>query len=311
MIFRKNKYSTLKVEKRSQDRIPEGFYVKDPLSGQMVYSKELERNLMVVPQSGYHFPLSAPDRIASLVDEGTFKENDKEMRSADPLEFSGVSSYTAKLAAHSKKTGLNDSVVWGTAKMGKMPVSMAVMDFRFLGASMGSVAGEKITRAIEYGEQNGVPVIVVCASGGARMYEGILSLMQMAKTSAALARLAKKGIPYFSILTNPTMAGVMASFASLGDLIIAEPGALIGFAGPRVIKETTQQDLPEGFQTAEFLLDHGLIDQIVERKELRNRLIYFLDSFTWASRQSANATPKPKAKRAARKSSSKQERKAS
>ena len=310
MIFRKNKYSTLKVEKRSQDRIPEGFYVKDPLNGQMVYSKELERNFMVVPQSGYHFPLSAPDRIASLVDEGSFEEKDGEMRSVDPLEFSGVSPYPDKLASHSKKTGLNDSVVWGTAKMGGMPVSLAVMDFRFLGASMGSVAGEKITRAIEYGEENGVPVIVVCASGGARMYEGILSLMQMAKTSAALARLAKKGIPYFSILTNPTMAGVMASFASLGDLIIAEPGALIGFAGPRVIKETTQQDLPEGFQTAEFLLDHGLIDQIVERKQLRNRLIYFLDTFTWAVKQAAISSPKPKAKRAARKGR-KTERKAS
>ena len=311
MIFRKNKYSTLKVEKRSQDRIPEGFYVKDPLNGQMVYSKELERNLMVVQQSGYHFPLSAPDRIASLVDEGTFKENDQGMKSADPLHFSGVSPYPDKLASHSKKTGLNDSVVWGTAKMGGMPVSLAVMDFRFLGASMGSVAGEKITRAIEYGEEHGVPVIVVCASGGARMYEGILSLMQMAKTSAALARLAKKGIPYFSILTNPTMAGVMASFASLGDLIIAEPGALIGFAGPRVIKETTQQDLPEGFQTAEFLLDHGLIDQIVERKELRNRLIYFLDTFTWAAKQATISPAKPKAKRASKKASAKTQRKAS
>ena len=312
MIFRKNKYSTLKVEKRSQDRIPEGFYVKDPLSGQMVYSKELERNLMVVPQSGYHFPLSAPDRIASLVDEDSFEEKDRGMRSVDPLQFSGVSPYPDKLASHSKKTGLNDSVVWGIGEMGGMPVSLAVMDFRFLGASMGSVAGEKITRAIEHGEKNSVPVIVVCASGGARMYEGILSLMQMAKTSAALARLAKKGIPYFSILTNPTMAGVMASFASLGDLIIAEPGALIGFAGPRVIKETTQQDLPEGFQTAEFLLEHGLIDQIVDRKDLRDRLIYFLDTFTWAAREAAKPDAKPKAKAAAaRKAPGKPERKAS
>ena len=199
---------------RGKDRIPEGFYVKDPMSQQIVYSKELEQNLMVVPQSGYHFPLSAPDRIKSLVDEGTFHEADVEMKSTDPLEFHGVSPYTSKLAAHSKKTGLNDAVVRGVAKMGGIPVSLAVMDFRFLGASMGSVSGEKITRAIEYGVDKQVPVIIVCASGGARMYEGILSLMQMAKTSAALGRLAEKGVPYISVLTNPTMAGVMASFAS-------------------------------------------------------------------------------------------------
>ena len=301
------KYSKLKVDQRSQDRIPEGFYVKDPLSKQIVYSKELEENLMVVPQSGYHFPLPAPDRIASMVDKGTWEEKDSEMKSTDPLEFSGVSPYPSKIASHTKKTGMNDSVVWGTAEMGGMPVSIAIMDFRFLGASMGSVAGEKITRAIEYGEQHSVPVIVVCASGGARMYEGILSLMQMAKTSAALARLANKGIPYISILTNPTMAGVMASFASLGDLIIAEPGALIGFAGPRVIKETTQQDLPEGFQTAEFLLEHGLIDQIVDRHELRDRMIYFLETFTYAARQAAKPAAKPKVKRA-RKAPAKQKK---
>ena len=304
------KYSTLKVEQRSRDRIPEGFYVKDPLSKQIVYSKELEENLMVVPQSGYHFPLPAPDRIASMVDEGTWQEKDAGMQSKDPLQFSGVSPYPSKIAAHTKKTGMNDSVVWGTAKMGGMPVSIAVMDFRFLGASMGSVAGEKITRAIEHGEENSMPVIVVCASGGARMYEGILSLMQMAKTSAALARLANKGIPYFSILTNPTMAGVMASFASLGDLIIAEPGALIGFAGPRVIKETTQQDLPEGFQTSEFLLEHGLIDQIVERKDMRGRLIHFLDTFTYSARQAEKNVGKTTTKRAPRKAA-KAQRKAS
>ena len=303
------KYSTLKVDQRSRDRIPEGFYVKDPLSKQIVYSKELEQNLMVVPQSGYHFPLPANDRIASMVDEGTWVEKDREMKSVDPLEFSGTSSYPSKIASHTKKTGMNDSVVWGTAKMGGMPVSIAIMDFRFLGASMGSVAGEKITRAIEYGETNSVPVIVVCASGGARMYEGILSLMQMAKTSAALARLANKGVPYISILTNPTMAGVMASFASLGDLILAEPGALIGFAGPRVIKETTQQDLPEGFQTAEFLLEHGLIDQIVDRKEMRDRVIYYLDTFTYAARQAvSNPAAKPKQASPSRKASTKQKK---
>ncbi len=304
MALFKKKYSTVKVDARGMDRIPEGFYVKDPRSQQIIYSKELEQNLMVVPQSGYHFPLSAPDRIKSLVDEGTFHEADVEMKSADPLGFRGVSPYTDKLSAHSKKTGLNDSVVRGVARMGGVPVSLAVMDFRFLGASMGSVSGEKITRAIEHGVEKEMPVIIVCASGGARMYEGILSLMQMAKTSAALGRLAQKGVPYIAVLTNPTMAGVMASFASLGDLILAEPGALIGFAGPRVIKETTQQDLPEGFQTSEFLLEHGLIDQIVERKDLRGRLVNFLETFggnVEASKASAKKAPAKKTTRRAKK----------
>ena len=305
MALFKKKYSTVKVDARGKDRIPEGFYVKDPMSQQIVYSKELEQNLMVVPQSGYHFPLSAPDRIKSLVDEGTFHEADVEMKSTDPLEFRGVSPYTSKLAAHSKKTGLNDAVVRGVAKMGGIPVSLAVMDFRFLGASMGSVSGEKITRAIEYGVDKQVPVIIVCASGGARMYEGILSLMQMAKTSAALGRLAEKGVPYISVLTNPTMAGVMASFASLGDLILAEPGALIGFAGPRVIKETTQQDLPDGFQTSEFLLEHGLIDQIVDRKDLRNRLVNFLEVLSKCSVLGNDESPKPPMKKAAKRPTTK------
>ena len=305
MALFKKKYSTVKVDARGKDRIPEGFYVKDPMSQQIVYSKELEQNLMVVPQSGYHFPLSAPDRIKSLVDEGTFHEADVEMKSTDPLEFRGVSPYTSKLAAHSKKTGLNDAVVRGVAKMGGIPVSLAVMDFRFLGASMGSVSGEKITRAIEYGVDKQVPVIIVCASGGARMYEGILSLMQMAKTSAALGRLAEKGIPYISVLTNPTMAGVMASFASLGDLILAEPGALIGFAGPRVIKETTQQDLPDGFQTSEFLLEHGLIDQIVDRKDLRNRLVNFLEALSKCSVSGNDKSPKPPTKKAVKRPTTK------
>ena len=305
MALFKKKYSRVKVNARGKDRIPEGFYVNDPTSQQIVYSKELEQNLMVVPRSGYHFPLSAPDRIKSLVDEGTFHEADVEMKSTDPLEFRGVSPYTSKLAAHSKKTGLNDAVVRGVAKMGGIPVSLAVMDFRFLGASMGSVSGEKITRAIEYGVDKQVPVIIVCASGGARMYEGILSLMQMAKTSAALGRLAEKGVPYISVLTNPTMAGVMASFASLGDLILAEPGALIGFAGPRVIKETTQQDLPDGFQTSEFLLEHGLIDQIVDRKDLRNRLVNFLEALSKCSVPGNDESPKPPMKKAAKRPTTK------
>jgi acetyl-CoA carboxylase carboxyl transferase subunit beta len=239
----------------------------------MVFAKELANNLMVVPMSGYHFPLPAPDRITSLVDEGTFVEYDANLRSTDPLDFKGMASYQDKLEQNKAKTGLEDAVVCGLGKMDGKWISLSVMDFRFLGGSMGSVVGEKITRAIERGLEFSIPVIIVSASGGARMYEGILSLMQMAKTSAALARLSEAGIPYFSILTNPTMAGVMASFATLGDVILAEPKALIGFAGRRVIKETTHADLPEGFQTSEFLLEHGLIDQIVTRHEMRDRLI--------------------------------------
>ena len=253
--------------------MPKGVWTKCPETGDMVFAKELKKNLMVVPSSGYHFPLPAPDRIASLLDEGTFEEHDQDLKSSDPLDFKGVASYKDKLEQNRQKTKLEDAVVCGTGKIGGHDLSIAVMDFRFLGGSMGSVVGEKITRAIERGLERKIPVVVVSASGGARMYEGILSLMQMAKTSAALGRLAEAGVPYISVLTNPTMAGVMASFATLGDVILAEPKALIGFAGRRVIKETTRADLPEGFQTSEFLLEHGLIDQIVERHDLRDRLI--------------------------------------
>ena len=239
----------------------------------MVFAKELKKNLMVVPSSGYHFPLSAPDRIDSLLDKGTFIEYDANLSSLDPLNFKGLASYKEKLSQNCEKTSQKDAVISGIGKMDGRWVSIAVMDFRFLGGSMGSVVGEKITRSIELGLKYQMPVIVVSASGGARMYEGILSLMQMAKTSAALAKLSEAKIPYFSVLTNPTMAGVMASYATLGDVILAEPKALIGFAGRRVIKETTRADLPDGFQTSEFLLEHGLIDQIVKRHDLRDRLI--------------------------------------
>jgi acetyl-CoA carboxylase carboxyl transferase subunit beta len=269
MLFSKPKYSTVSIKKKD---IPVGLWTKCPLTGEMVSNRELEQNLMVVPKSGYHFPIDAYARIESLIDEGTFEEHDSGMTSLDPLEFQGPSAYPEKIEEYIQKTGLSDAVVCGTGNLENMRISLAVMDFRFLGASMGSVVGEKITRAIERALQERMPMVIVCASGGARMYEGILSLMQMAKTSAALAKLHQAGLPYISVLTNPTMAGVMASFASLGDLIVAEPGAVIGFAGRRVIKEGTQQDLPEGFQTAEFLLEHGLIDQIIPRKELKSRL---------------------------------------
>ncbi len=277
-LFSKPNYSKVTVNRKD---IPKGLWTKCPKSGEIIYNKELEQNLMVVPKSGYHFPLPAPARIASLIDDGTWTETDADLLSVDPLEFKGpTSSYPAKIEQYQQKTGLKDAVVSGYGEMDGLPVQLAVMDFRFLGASMGSVVGEKITRTIERGYEQGNPVIIVSTSGGARMYEGILSLMQMAKTSAALGRLGEAKLPYISVLTNPTMAGVMASFASLGDLIVSEPGALVGFAGPRVIKETTQQDLPPGFQTAEFLLEHGLIDQIIARSELKTRLSFFLKTFT-------------------------------
>lgn len=275
-IFRRPQYSTVRVKKKD---IPAGLWTKCPESGEIVYNKELEENWMVVPKSGYHFQIKARRRVDLLIDEGTFVEHDAELSSVDPLDFVDNKPYPARIEAAQSKTGEKDATVSGVGKLKGMPVSIAVMDFAFNGGSMGSVVGEKITRAIERATKGGMPVIVVCASGGARMQEGILSLMQMAKTSAALARHSEAGLPYIAILTNPTMAGVMASFASLGDVIIAEPKALIGFAGPRVIKETTQQDLPAGFQTSEFLLQHGLIDQIVPRLEMKNRLATLLHAF--------------------------------
>ena len=282
-LFGKPQYSTVTVKKKD---IPKDLWTKCPKTGEIIYNRVLKENLMVVPSSGYHFPLKARDRIASMLDEGTFEEMDMGVHSLDPLEFNATSSYPEKLKQNQDKTKETDTVISGIGQMGGMPVSIAVMDFRFMAASLGSAAGEKITRAIERGVEKNCPVIIVSASGGARMQEGILSLMQLAKTSAALARLSQAGLPYFSILTNPTMAGVMASYASLGDVIIAEPEALIGFAGPRVIKETTQQDLPAGFQTSEFLLEHGLVDLIVERGQMRDRMINLIKAF-YGSKKSA------------------------
>lgn len=275
-LFGKPQYSTVTVKKKD---IPKDLWTKCPKTGEIIYNRVLKENLMVVPSSGYHFPLDARTRIASLLDEDSFREFDAGVSSLDPLEFNATASYPEKLKANQAKTKETDTVISGIGTVDGIPVSLAVMDFRFMAASLGSAAGEKLTRAIERGIEKKCPVIIVSASGGARMQEGILSLMQMAKTSAALARLSDAGLPYISILTNPTMAGVMASFASLGDVIIAEPEALIGFAGPRVIKETTQQDLPKGFQTSEFLLDRGLIDMIVQRGEMRDRLIHLLKAF--------------------------------
>ena len=280
-LFGKPQYSTVTVKKKD---IPKDLWTKCPKTGEIIYNRVLKENLMVVPNSGYHFPLKARDRIASMLDEGTFEEMDIGVYSLDPLEFNATSSYPEKLKQNQAKTKETDTVISGMGEMGGIPTSIVVMDFRFMAASLGSAAGEKITRAIERGVEKSCPVIIVSASGGARMQEGILSLMQLAKTSAALAKLSEAGLPYFSILTNPTMAGVMASYASLGDVIIAEPEALIGFAGPRVIKETTQQDLPEGFQTSEFLLERGLVDIIVPRLEMRDRMINLIKALYGAKK---------------------------
>lgn len=276
-IFNKPELNPNPPPRTRKREIPSGLWTKCPSCGEMLFNKELEENLMVCRHCGHHFPMSAPARIQSLFDPDTFQETDAQLRSVDVLSFTGVASYPSRLQAYQERTGLREAVVSGTGQIQGRTISFAVMDFSFLGGSMGSVVGEKITRCIERGLKQNLPVIVVCASGGARMYEGMFSLMQMAKTSGALARLAAARLPFISVLTNPTMAGVMASFASLGDLILAEPRAMIGFAGARVIRETTQQELPKGFQTSEFLLEHGLIDQIVHRKDLRPTLAQALD----------------------------------
>jgi acetyl-CoA carboxylase carboxyl transferase subunit beta len=243
----------------------------------MVFDKELDENLKVCPQCQHHFPIGARERIHSMVATCTFEEMDAEMTSVDVLSFTGVASYISKLDDYQKSTGLKDAVLTGICKIGEHRAALGVMDFSFLGGSMGSVVGEKLTRLIEKATEKTLPLIIISTSGGARMYEGMFSLMQMAKTCAALAYHAQARLAYVSVLTHPTTAGVMASYASVGDLIIAEPGAMIGFAGPRVIKDTTQAELPPGFQTAEFLLDHGLIDAIVPRKEMKPRLVEYLN----------------------------------
>jgi acetyl-CoA carboxylase carboxyl transferase subunit beta len=278
-IFQK---PSLKLPTKKKREMPEGLWQKCPDCGEVIHNLELVQNLKVCPKCDYHFTLSAKERIDNLIDQGTFVEFDPNMLSVDVLSFKGVATYEERLKSYQEKTGLKDAVITGFGSLQKRPVALAVMDFNFLAATMGSVVGEKIARLIERATTDKRPLIIVSASGGARMYEGMLSLMQMAKTSAALAHHSQAGLLYVSVLTHPTTAGVMASFASLGDLILAEPKCMIGFAGPRVIKETTHQDLPPGFQTAEFLQEHGLIDRIVHRKQLRSTLISVLSYVTTA-----------------------------
>lgn len=273
-LVKKPRLTSGKSRKRD---IPEGLWTKCKSCSTMLYDKELDENLKVCMKCGYHFKIGARERIHSLVETCSFEEMDAEMESVDVLQFTGVASYKDKLEAYKKNTTLKDAVITGIGKIANHRVGLGVMDFAFLGGSMGSVVGEKLTRMIEAATDRHLPVIIISTSGGARMYEGMFSLMQMAKTCGALGYHAKAKLPYISVLTDPTTAGVMASYASVGDLVIAEPGAMIGFAGPRVIKDTTQAELPPGFQTAEFLLDHGMIDAIVPRKEMKDRLAYYLD----------------------------------
>ncbi len=273
--------------KSKKKEIPEGLWTKCPKCEAMVFDKELDENLKICPKCSHHFAITARERIHSLVETCSFEEMDADMASVDVLEFTGVASYKAKLEAYQKSTGLKDAVITGIGKIGGFRTALGVMDFSFLGGSMGSVVGEKLTRLIESATERSLPIIIISTSGGARMYEGMFSLMQMAKTCGALAYHARAKLPYISVLTHPTTAGVMASYASVGDLIIAEPCAMIGFAGPRVIKDTTQAELPAGFQTAEFLLEHGLIDAIVPRKEMKERLAYYLDFLTERMKKTA------------------------
>ncbi len=263
--------------KTKKREIPEGLWTKCPSCESMIFDKELDENLKVCPKCQHHFPIGSRERVHSLVETCTFEEMDAEMTSVDILKFAA---YKSKLDRDRKATTLKDAVITGIGKIGSHRVALGVMDFSFMGGSMGSVVGEKLTRLIERGTEGNWPVIIISTSGGARMQEGCMSLMQMAKTSGALAYHAQHRVPYISVLTNNSYGGVMASYAALGDLIVAEPEAMIGFAGPRVIKDTTHAELPPGFQTSEFLLEHGLIDSIVPRKDLKERLVKYLEFFT-------------------------------
>ena len=277
-LFGKPKYTIVRLRKKE---IPDGLWTKCEECASTLYNKTLEENFRVCPKCNYHFGLTAYARINLLLDKDTFGEFDKDMTAVDPLDFKGPKTYKDKLRQDQEATGLKDAVISGEGKIDSRPVVVAVTDSRFIMGSMGSVVGEKITRAIEYATKNKFPLIIVSGSGGgARMYEGLYSLMQMAKTCAALSYHHKARLPYISVLTNPTMAGIMASFAGVGDIIMAEPNALIGFTGPRVIEQTIRQKLPQGFQRSEFLLLHGLIDMIVQRKNMQGILSQLLDYFS-------------------------------
>jgi acetyl-CoA carboxylase carboxyl transferase subunit beta len=277
--FHQVKNPKLKNIKKIASNTPVGLWKKCQQCNEILQSDKLEENLNVCPLCDYHYRISAYERISVMADENSFEEISPDLISIDPLDFKDKLPYVQRLQTAIKATGLKDSTVCGTATIEGRPVALAVMDFRFMGGSMGVVTGEKIALAMDIGFEKKIPVIVVSCSGGARMQEGILSLMQMAKTSASRARLKTAGIPYISLLTDPTTGGCAASFAMLGDLNISEPKALIGFAGPRVIEQSIRQTLPEGFQRSEFLKEHGFIDRIIHRKELKKELAFFIKMF--------------------------------
>lgn len=277
---RRAKFRPRDANENGDVQIPEHLWVKCPRCQELVYSKELDRNARVCPKCSYHFRLRARDRINLLLDPDSFEEWDPDLRPVDPLEFADLAgTYEDKLTQVQAKSGEPEALVTGSGTIAGRPVVVAVSDFDFLGASMGSVFGEKLVRAAERSEEQGVPFLTVSASGGARMHEGMFSLMQMAKTVAVLARLGRAGVPHFSLLVDPCYGGVTASYATIADVILAEPGAMIGFAGPRVIEQITKQKLPDGFQTAEFFCEHGMIDLIVPRLELRTMLTRLLDHY--------------------------------
>jgi len=275
--FRKSKEGLVSQKKKE---IPDGLWTKCDSCGEIIYVKELEKNFWICKKCGFHFRLKSGEYIEILLDEGKLEEYDGDLVSTDPLEFKDSKRYPDRVKESIRKTNLNDAIVTGIGKINGKKISFGVMDFGFIGGSMGSVVGEKVARAVERSIERKIPLVIVSCSGGARMQEGILSLMQMAKTSALLSKLSELKIPFISVLTNPTTAGVMASYASLGDVIIAEPKALLGFAGPRVIQQTIGQELPEGFQSSEFFLEHGFLDLIVERKDLKRILGLMLEYLT-------------------------------
>ncbi len=272
-----------RIEKKV--KIPEGLWIKCENCKEIVYKKEIEKNLKICPKCNYHFRISAKERLKLMVDEGSWSEIGLDISSGDPLSFRDTVPYRERIRESQKRSGLKEAIIAGEVLIQGYPAVLAIMDFSFLGGSMGSAVGEKIVRAVDSALEKKVPLITVASSGGARMQEGIFSLMQMAKVSAAIGRLKEAGVPYISVLSDPTFGGVTASFAMLGDVIIAEPRSLIGFAGPRVIEQTIKQQLPENFQRAEFLLEHGMIDMVVDRKDLKETLrVIMMHLFSPASR---------------------------
>ncbi len=277
--FKRKKETKEAVYVRERLDIPGNLWVKCYKCGQAIFAKDLEATLKVCPKCNYHFKLTAGERLKQITDKKSFKEIDPHIKSKNFLNFTDSKSYTKRIEDAELKSSLSEAIITGTGKMGGAAAALGIMDFSFMGGSMGSVVGEKVTRLIELAVEKKIPVIIFSSSGGARMQEGIMSLMQMAKTSAALGRLRENGLPYISVMTDPTTGGTSASYAMLGDINIAEPGALVGFAGPRVIEQTIRQKLPPGFQRSEYLLEHGMLDMVCERKKLKGTLTRILKWF--------------------------------